>query len=259
MNLTAVRSIMASVLFGMVFLWRRKPFEWKNSRFFVIFGLLLSIMNYTFYLAIARTNVAIAIMLEYTAPVFVLLFMLARRKVRHPWRSAAIAIVSVIGCFLLVGGYRTGLFDQNKIGLLVGLGCGMAFAAYNMFGEQGHRLGLDTLTMTFLSFLVSAILWCLVSPGAIYLFTDLSLLPFLLFIGLFATVLPYFLYLEGLKRVPSFPATVIGMLDPVSAWLAAALILNEALESLQVVGMLIISSLVLAVKRGGADDGAADI
>ena len=72
--------------------------------------------NYLYYVAIQRTNVATAIILQYTAPVWVLLYTVARGGQRPSWRrSAAVALV-VAGCTLAVGLVGSGGFRMDMLG-----------------------------------------------------------------------------------------------------------------------------------------------
>lgn len=251
LDLTAVRSLIAALLFGAVWIAHGRPFRRDQLGFLLLFGVLLSAVNLSFYMAIKLTSVAVALALEYTAPMFVVFYSFARGRAEGIGRSLAIAAAGIAGCYLLVGAYRAELLEQNAGGIVAGLVCGVSFAAYSVLGERGHRMGIDTLSMTFGSFAISAILWLALSHESVQLLADPKALPLVLFIGVFATVVPYFIYLEGLKHVPSFQATVLGMLDPLVAWLSAALLLGEMLEGLQVLGMMIVLSTIIVMKRTG--------
>ena len=69
-------------------------------RFFLLGILGVAASNYLYYLAIQRTNVATAIILQYTAPVWVLLYTVARGARRPSVRRSAAAGLAVAGCAL---------------------------------------------------------------------------------------------------------------------------------------------------------------
>src|SRR3981081_104668 len=75
-------------------------------RFFLLGILGVAASNYLYYLAIQRTNVATAIILQYTAPVWVLLYTVARgAQGRRPsLRRIAAVGLAVAGC-ALAGGF----------------------------------------------------------------------------------------------------------------------------------------------------------
>ncbi len=74
-------------------------------RFFLLGILGVAASNYLYYLAIQRTNVATAIILQYTAPVWVLLYMVARGAQPPSLRRSAAVGLAVVGCALAVGHY----------------------------------------------------------------------------------------------------------------------------------------------------------
>jgi drug/metabolite transporter (DMT)-like permease len=253
LELTAVRSLIATVILFLLLLTLRKPLRVteQSIKFLLIQGILLSAVNFTFYYSISKTSVAIAIMLEYTAPIFVIIHDSFTKKYRINSKIMGIVVASIFSCFLLVGAYNINLLKTNYLGISVGFLCAISFAAYNIWGKLGHSLNINTWTMTFYSFLLSSIFW-------LFFFSPLELLSgkytfslwaYFVFIGIFATVLPYWLYLEGLKYINAFPATIIGMLDPVSAAIAAFILLGETLEPLQIIGMASICGVILYLKR----------
>jgi drug/metabolite transporter (DMT)-like permease len=223
----------------------------KDIPYLLGLGLLLSAVNYTFYLSISLTSVAVAIMLEYTAPVFVLVFGIAAGTSRLDKATSIVLALSISGCFLLAGGYDAEFFHENFWGVMAGLLCGASFALYNIWGNRGHERKLSSWTMTFYSFGVSAVFWGFFTPAMTVGTASFNpeTIGYLIFIGVFATVLPYWLYIFGLKTVPAFQATVIGMLDPIAAAIAAFILVGEALQAAQIAGIGLILAAILYLKK----------
>jgi drug/metabolite transporter, DME family len=248
--LTAARAIVAAlILVPILSVWRRRKLTVTAGQlcFLVVLAGLLTLVNITFYYSISLINVAVAIMLEYTAPVFVMIFGLFRGTHVLNWDSILVIVLSLIGGYLLAGSFSLALLKNNLLGTMIGLGCGICFALYNMWGNRGHELGLDSTTMTFYSFVFSAVLWLPLVPfvGAFRFFTNHPLIPHLLFIAIFATVVPYWLLVHGLKHVDAFPATVIGILDPMVAGIAAYLLIDEHLQVLQIIGIAVLLTAIV--------------
>ena len=65
-------------------------------------------------------------------------------------------------------------------------------------------------------------------------------LPYIAMIGLVNTGLAYFLYFSGLQKLPAQSVALLSYVDPVSALLFSALLLNEALTPLQLSGAVLI-------------------
>src|SRR5262249_47111799 len=59
--------------------------------------------NYFYYLAIQRTNVATAIIVQYTAPIWVLLYMVARKAERLTVAKMASVFLAITGIVLIIG------------------------------------------------------------------------------------------------------------------------------------------------------------
>ena len=106
-------------------------------RFFLLGILGVAASNYLYYLAIQRTNVATAIILQYTAPVWVLLYTAVRAAQRPSWRRSAAVGLAVAGCALAVGFVGSGGFRMDAVGVTAALLAAFSFAFYNV---GGHRV-----------------------------------------------------------------------------------------------------------------------
>ncbi|MCC5662406.1 DMT family transporter [Nostoc sp. CHAB 5784] len=253
LELTVVRSIVAAVILFLLILAFKKPLRVTKQaiQFLVIQGIILSAIHLTFYYSISKTNVAIAVMLQCTAPIFVIVFDIFANNYRMNFTIGVLLIISVFSCSMLVGVYNIDFLKTNFAGICVGILCGISFAFYNIWGKRGHSLNINTWTMTFYSFLFSSIIWLFLFYP-INLFSDkytLKIWAYFIFIGIFATILPNWLYLEGLRYINAFPATIIGMLEPVSAGIVAFMLLKETLEPLQLIGMAGICGVILYLKK----------
>ena len=241
--LTAIRTLLSCALFaGVILAVPRLSFRVKRDALplLVAAGLAFTAVNVTFYLAISLMSVAGAITLEYTAPFFVLLLAFIAGSRRITVTDVIIVTASVAGCFML--SWDGGAWLQLSPGVLVGLACGLSFAVYNMLGNACKARDIGATTVTFYSFFVSSLLWLVALP-----FLDLHAIQFtaqsvwfIAFIVVFATMLPYWLLLYGLRHVHALPATVIGMLDPLTAGVCAYYLLGETLTAANLTGITVI-------------------
>src|SRR5208283_4952159 len=113
---------------------------------FFLLGILgVAASNFLYFYAIEKTTVALAIVLQYVAPVWVLLYMLARRLQRPTLRRIGGVILAVIGCGLAVGGIAAQHGFPwlaisgphfNTVGVIAAQMAAISFAFYNVYGQH---------------------------------------------------------------------------------------------------------------------------
>ena len=242
-DLTAIRAIVACALFALfLMITSRQALRLTRDAMPLLLasGIAFTAVNISFYLAISKINVAAAITLEYTAPLFVLILSVLLHKRRLSWRDVSTVGVAIIGCFLLTG-TSTSLFSLSS-DVLWGLFCGFSFGVANMIGNACSARGITPACVTFYSFLVSALIWMPALPflSVWQIQTDLETLSLIGFITVVATIIPYWLLMYGLRHVDALPATIVGMLDPVAAGLLAFILIGETLTGGHITGIALI-------------------
>lgn len=205
--------------------------------------------NFFYYYAIERTTVATAIILQYTAPVWVLLYMLARRLDQPtPARIGGVAM-AVAGSALAIGLFGRSEFRADLLGVAAALGAAFSFALYNVGGrfllERQERWRVITYTL-----LGCSLFWLVVNPPWKIAAAGYSGEQWA-FLGVFALVsmlIPYSLYFSGLHHLDATRAVVTSCLEPVFAILLAMLFLGEAFGWLQAAGMVIVLAATILVQ-----------
>ncbi|MGB8771631.1 MAG: EamA family transporter [Candidatus Korobacteraceae bacterium] len=228
-------------------------------QFFLLGILGLAASNYFYYFAIQKTSVATAIVLQYVAPVWVLLYMLARRLQRPTLRRVSGVILAVLGCGLAVGelaaqrrfpwlvisGVRF-----NTLGVMAAELAAISFAFYNVYGQ--HLLQIyQRWTVLVYSLLGAAVFWQLINPPWKVIAQHYSGGQWL-FMAVFAVssmLVPFSLYFTGLQYLDPTRAIVTACLEPVWAILLTALILGELVSPMQVVGIVVVLSATILVQR----------
>jgi len=196
--------------------------------------------NFFYYYAIQKSTVAVAITLQYTAPVWVLLYMVLRGRESGSPRRVAAVLLALVGIALTIGLFQSDL-KLSRLGTGAALLASFSFALYNIVasGLVRRRHPLQVMMYTLLG---SAVLWAAVNPpwrlvaegytsgqwGFLFVFACLSML------------LPYIFYFTGLKYLDPTRAVVASCLEPVFAILFAAVFLGEGVRWLQVLGVAIV-------------------
>lgn len=202
-----------------------------------------------YFTAIELTTVATAAVLLYTAPAWVV--VLARiffGEPVTPMKAAAVAL-SFAGCALVIGAVGPGAVRLTPAGALAGLGAGLTYALYSIFGKTALRRHTPVTTVVYTlafgaAFLILAARLALGARGLPALPRE-SLLP-LGYLVVFPTACAYLLYIGGLRWVEAGRASVVATLEPVVAALGGTLVLREPFGALQWLGAaLVIGGVVL--------------
>jgi len=205
--------------------------------------------NYLYYLAIQRTNVATAIILQYTAPVWVLLYTVARGLQKPTLQRVAAVALAVTGIALVIGIFGSGGFRLDTIGVLAALGAAFSFAFYNV-GGHSILARYDRWTVLLYVILSASLFWIIVNPPwkimAAHYSADQWL--FLLVFSLISVLAPFSLYFAGLQHLEPTRAIVVSCLEPVFSIVIAAAILGELMRPLQTVGIVLVLVAIVVVQ-----------
>lgn len=205
--------------------------------------------NYFYYVAIEKTTVATAIVLQYTAPAWVLLYMLARHQQRPTLRRVAAVLMAVAGSALAIGVFAQGRIKLDAVGIAAALAAALSFSFYNIYGhtllETHERWKVITHTL-----MGAALFWMVVNPPwkvvAAHYSGDQWL--FLAVFAMLSMLLPFAFYFAGLQYLDATRAIVTSCLEPVFAILIAAAFLGEGLGPLQVVGVVVVLTASIVVQ-----------
>lgn len=205
--------------------------------------------NYFYFLAIEKTTVATAIVLQYTAPMWVLLYMLARHQQRPTLQRVGAVLMAVAGSALAIGVFAQGRIKLDAVGIAAALAAAFSFAFYNVYG---HKLleTHDRWTIITHTLMGASLFWLVVNPPWKVVAAHYSGEQWL-FLAVFAMLsmlLPFSFYFAGLQYLDATRAIVTSCLEPVFAILIAAAFLSEGLEPLQMVGVVVVLAASVVVQ-----------
>jgi drug/metabolite transporter (DMT)-like permease len=237
----------------------------KDILYFAALGSLgLAMAQFTYFLAISKIQVASAILLQYLAPIFIVLhaLMFAREKLtRLTLLSVAAAMA---GCYLVVGGYNLDLLSMNREGIIAGVASAVTFAWYSVYGERGMQR-YHPWTVLFYAFFFAALFWNVIhflwspAPAPFESFRQsysLTQWAVMIYISTLGTIIPFGLYLEAINLIRSTRASITATLEPITAGVVSFIFLGEALEPLQILGALLVIGAIIALQlRREHDDG----
>jgi inner membrane transporter RhtA len=208
-----------------------------DRRLVVAFGLALGLMNFSFYEALDRVPLGVAVTIEFIGPVSVAV-ALSRRRLDFVWIALAVA-----GIVVLADPFGAGGIDP--VGLVFVLVAAACWAAYILLAQRtaGRFRGGEGLA---LAALVAALIP--IVPGVVEAGSDL-LSPEILALGLcvavLSSVIPYSLETVALRRMPAHLFGVLMSLEPVVAAIAGLVVLGQHLGAadLVAIGLVVAASI----------------
>jgi len=241
--------------------WQRITLPTPDLIQCLVLGMLgVAASNYFYYVAIQRTSVAIAIVLQYTAPVWVLLYVVARGQQKLSLQKVAAVLVALAGISLTIGIVGTSSGSSLRLdrwGLVAAMLASFSFAFYNV---GGHRIlarydRWRVLTWTLAS---AAIFWLIVNPPWKILATHYTIAQwtFLFVFSMISVLGSFSLYFLGLQYLEPTRAIIASCLEPVFSILLAAVFLTEGVRPIQTLGIVLVLSAIVIVQLPGR--GVAD-
>jgi drug/metabolite transporter (DMT)-like permease len=228
----------------------------KSIALFGIFG--VSLPQFLYYEAIARFDVGLTLVIVYTAPLWVAAFQRVALGTRQPREVLIAMLLALVGVALAVGGDVQG---ASAIGFVLAVLTSLAYTLQLLLAERLDS-SVPAAPRLALSMMFASIVWLLVPvvhdvPTAL-LRSDVPFgttgleVPLLLLIGyvvIGGTILPYAFLVGGVARIGPVAAGVTGMVEPIVAITLGWLLLGQALSVLQIVGIGIVLTCVVASER----------
>lgn len=259
LEISALRTIFAAVMLFVFLLIKDRnalKINIKDIWMFVGTGILsLTFFSICYFYTIVNSGAAIAVVLLYTSPVFVMLMSAVLFKERLTPKKVFCLILTLVGCTLVAGliGNTTAL---GLKAILVGLGAGFGYALYSIFGTFATKK-YGSLTITFYTLLLAGIaLVIFANPVKLIKQVTTGTVPYLLGIALLCTVIPYIAYTYGLSKMEAGMAAVLVTVEPLVGCLIGIFVWKEDVTAYKIVGilMIFIAIVVLGLSAGENDD-----
>lgn len=247
-DIAFVRCFISAVLMGLYFLIKDRSLfriRIKDIWMFIGTGMIsLTFFSYCYFTTIVNAGAAVAVVLLYTSPVFVMLMSALIFKEKITVKKFVLLIVCVAGCAFVSGA----LGNSGKLSfsiILLGLGAGFGYSLYSVFGMFASEK-YSSLTISFYTFLFSGIsLIGFVHPTDVIHKISPNDLFYLLGISLVCTIIPYITYTIGLKTLKPATAAIIVTTEPVVGCILGLFVWKEEAGILKVIGILLILSVII--------------
>lgn len=258
-GIVLVRCALAALMYAL-FCAVRNPsalkIRLKDAWCFIGSGIVsLLFFSACYFRAMTLMSLSAAAVLLYTAPYFVMLMSAVLFGEKITGRKIAAMLLAFAGCCLVSG--LSGGEEISAKGLLFGLGSGIGYALYSIFGRYALDRGYGSVTVSFYSCALAAAgaaLICAFSgtfaPCAEAVLSSSRSVLFCLATAFITTFLPYLLYTHGLSGTENGTASVAASIEPVVATLVGILIFRETLSFQAAAGMLLVLAAIALLATG---------
>jgi len=203
----------------------------------VALGLSVALVTYTYFVAISRLPIAVALVIQFTAPAWMALAEATwRRRIPSAYVLAAL-VLTFGGVVLLTGLWRQSLNGLDPIGLLYAIFALVVYIAYLLLGRHVGR-DLPSLTSTTYGALVAGVFWLIVQPPwsiPANAWTPQHL-PLIVLVGIVGMAIPFSLVFASLRRLDATRVGIASMLELVAAGVIAYFWLGQRLDVWQIAG-----------------------
>jgi len=255
--------IAAVILLAFLLTQRREALRIRRADYgyFLVLGLFgVAALQGSYYYSISKLGVGLAILIQYLAPTLIVAFDLVRGRWVGGIMIAAV-ISATVGTALLVGGVGPEARHALPLHWAISFASAFVYAFYIVYSKRGlERYAPETVL--FYTFGVAALFWAIATPPWRILAAGYpaGLWGLFIVIGLFSTLVPFWLFYAGLRRLPAAEASVIATSEPLVAILAAGLFLHERLRAIQFLGaaLVLLAALLASRDRPRASEAAAE-
>lgn len=233
-----------------------------NARTIVVYGLLaVAGAQLLYFLAVSRLDVGVALLIEYTAPVAVVLFMWAFRGQKPgplTFVGAGIAAVGLVLLLDILGGASV-----DALGVLFALGAMVGAAAYFVISADDTS-GLPPITLAAGGLVFAAVaFWLAALVGVLPMTMSTQAVTFtlgtvawwvpVLALGVITAALAYVTGIAAARHLGSRLASFVALSEVAAGLAFAWILLDQQPRPVQLMGALLVLGGVVVVKLGERD------
>lgn len=256
LQMTFIRALIAFLCMTGYVLFVGKSLVKTNIKEILLFigsGLSFFMTATCYYHSMQLTSISTAVVLMYTAPIFVMIFSVLFLGETLNRMKLLSVVGMLVGCGLVSGIIGGLAFDP--LGIAIGFLSGISYASYNIITKIEMQKGINPIKANFYCFLFGFLAGLLASNPAGLLGCISENPPVVLAlsvgVGVVACILPYLFYTMALREIPAGTASSLGILEPMAATIFSVLIFGEVLSLYSFIGIVLILGSVFILHRQG--------
>lgn len=240
------RGVTGTLFLIALLFWRKLHFDFaavrKNLLWLLLSGSAIGFNWILLFESYRYTSVAVSTLCYYLAPILVILVSPLMLKEPLTGKKIACVAAALVGMVCLSGVLQGGIPSSGEgKGILFGLAAALLYASIMLMNKQLSEI--SALEKTIMQLGTSAVIllpYCFLTVGGSALTVDLKTILLLIILGVVHTGVAYALYFDAFDAIKAQTAAILSYIDPVVAVLASVLILREPMQSVEVIGAVLI-------------------
>lgn len=244
MQVSAVRTTISAITFVVLALIKERQalkIHLKDSWIFLCSGIIsVTMFCWCYFTATAHCSLAVAGILQYTAPIWVVLLSVIVFKERITKLKAVAMAIAVGGC-VLVSGITEGANSVSAFGLTAGIFSGITYATYTIFTRFAVPK-YSTMTINVWTFIIASASSLLMSGPVrtISMLVTPEVLPTAVIGGIACAALPYFLYTKAMEMLDNGKTSILATIEPAIATMVSVFLYKEPLSLAAFIGIVLV-------------------
>ncbi|WNF24886.1 EamA family transporter [Mesobacillus jeotgali] len=227
---------------------------WKNrssATHLLIFGLLgMLAVQYTYMASIQHGNAAVATLLQYLAPIMIIVYLILRKQTVLTRKDLVTVSLALVGCFFLLTNGSISQLSVPTPAIVWGVLSGVALAFYTLYAIPLLKQ-YDSLVIVGWAMIIGGFSLSLIHPPWRMDFEGLNLeaYSYLVFVIIFSTMIAFWFYIESLQSLQAKESSLLGSIEPLAAVLTTVFWLKEPFGIFQwggtacIIGMIFLLAL----------------
>lgn len=223
---------------------------WKSKKFsfqLILFGLVGMLgVQYTYMASIEKGNAAVATLLQYLAPVIIMIYLFVSKQ-SAPTRKEMYAVtLALAGCFFLLTNGSLSQLSVPSLAVIWGLLSGAALAFYTLYAIRFLER-YDSLVIVGWAMMIGGVALSVIHPPWDMKVTSLPMEAYLYlsFVIIFGTMLPFWFYIESLNSLSPKESSLLGSLEPLAAVVTTVFWLKDSFGLFQWIGTSCLMVMIL--------------
>ena len=258
LQIAEVRCVLVALVVGVALaIFRRDllKIELRDIPIFLGSGIVsFAFFNICYFACIEECSLSVAAILLYTGPIFVMVLSCIFFKERFTARKAIALVLAFAGCLCVVG-LVTGQLTISVFGVLVGLGSGLGYGLYSIFGNVALTRGYNPFTVVFYTFVAGGLALAPFAdlPAMVAGISASADVPIaMLLLALLSTLVPFTCYTYGLKHLETGRASIMTFVEPMVATIVGVAVFGDVLTPYGIAGIVLIGAALVVLNVGSS-------